>query len=74
VQLKRLSELGGTVIALVALAPLAAGGERTGEIYGSPLHWPGELWAAFALAGFGQLLFGMPWESKGHWKWATSRL
>ncbi|WP_354247431.1 MFS transporter [Arthrobacter sp. UYEF20] len=52
-------------IALVALAPLAAGGERTGEIYGSPLHWPGELWAAFALAGFGQLLFGMAMGVEG---------
>lgn len=52
-------------IALVALAPLAAGGERSGEIYGSPLHWPGELWAAFALAGFGQLLFGMAMGVEG---------
>lgn len=52
-------------IALVALAPLAAGGERTGEMYGSPLHWPGELWAAFALAGFGQLLFGMAMGVEG---------
>lgn len=52
-------------IALVALAPLAAGSERTGEIYGSPLIWPGELWAAFALAGFGQLLFGMAMGVEG---------
>jgi len=52
-------------IAVVALAPLAAGGERTGEIYGSPLHWPGELWAAFVLAGFGQLLFGMAMGVEG---------
>jgi MFS family permease len=52
-------------IALVALAPLAAGGERTGEIYESPLHWPEELWAAFALAGFGQLLFGMAMGVEG---------
>jgi hypothetical protein len=52
-------------IAVVALAPLAAGGKRTGEIYGSPLHWPGELWAAFALAGSGQLLFGMTMGVEG---------
>jgi MFS family permease len=52
-------------IALVALAPLAAGGERTGEIHGSPLHWPGALWAAFALASFGQLLFGMAMGVEG---------
>ncbi|KQN88645.1 MFS transporter [Arthrobacter sp. Leaf69] len=52
-------------IALVALAPLAAGGAHTGETYGSPLDWPGELWAAFALAGFGQLLFGMAMGVEG---------
>lgn len=52
-------------IALVALAPLAAGGERTGEIHGSPLHWPAGLWAALALAGFGQLLFGMAMGVEG---------
>ena len=52
-------------IALVAVAPLAAGGEHTGETYGSPLDWPGELWAAFALAGFGQLLFGMAMGVEG---------
>ena len=52
-------------IALVALAPLAAGGGHTGETYGSPLDWPGELWAAFALAGFGQLLFGMAMGIEG---------
>ncbi|MEC5182138.1 hypothetical protein RCH07_003514 [Arthrobacter sp. CG_A4] len=52
-------------IALVALSPLAAGGERTGEIYGSPLHWPGHLWAAFALAASGQLLFGMSMGVEG---------
>ena len=52
-------------IALVAVAPLAAGGAHTGETYGSPLHWPGELWAAFALAGLGQLLFGMAMGVEG---------
>lgn len=52
-------------IALVALAPLAAGGDTTGETYSSPLDWPGELWAAFALAGFGQLLFGMAMGIEG---------
>ena len=52
-------------IALVALAPLAAGGPHAGEIYGSPLHWPRELWAAFALAGFGHLLFGMAMGVEG---------
>jgi MFS family permease len=45
-------------IALVALAPLAAGGTQIGRSYEFPLQWPGELWAAFALAGTGQLLFG----------------
>lgn len=45
-------------IALVALAPVVAGGTGTGESYGSPLQWPGEIWAAFALIGTGQLLFG----------------
>lgn len=52
-------------IALVALAPLAAGGAHAGETYGSPLHWPEELWAAFALAAFGQLLFGMAMGVEG---------
>jgi hypothetical protein len=52
-------------IAVVALAPLAAGGERTGEIYGSALHWPGGLWAALVLAGSGQLLFGMAMGVEG---------
>ncbi|WP_226762235.1 MFS transporter [Arthrobacter sp. SO3] len=52
-------------IALVALAPLVAGGERPAELYGSPLHWPGELWAVFALAGFGQLLFGIAMGVEG---------
>ena len=52
-------------IALVAVAPLAAGGEHTGEIYGSPLHWPDVLWAAFALASLGQLLFGMAMGVEG---------
>ena len=45
-------------VALVALAPLAASGVHGGGGHSSPLDWPGELWAAFALAGFGQLLFG----------------
>lgn len=52
-------------ITLVALAPIVAGGERGAEIYGSPLDWPGELWAAFALAGFGQLIFGMAMGVEG---------
>lgn len=52
-------------IALVALAPLAADGERTGQLYGSPLDWPGGLWAAFALAGSGQLLFGLAMGVEG---------
>ena len=52
-------------IALVAVAPLAASGEHTGEIYGSPLHWPDVLWAAFALASLGQLLFGMAMGVEG---------
>ena len=52
-------------IALVALAPLAAGGARTGEVHGSLLHWPGELWAAFVLAGFGQMLFGLAMGVEG---------
>ena len=45
-------------IALVAVAPVVAGVTRTGESYGSPLQWTGEMWAAFALMGTGQLLFG----------------
>lgn len=45
-------------IALVALAPLAAGPGPTGAGYGSALQWPAPLWAAFALAGAGHLLFG----------------
>ncbi|WP_445156054.1 MFS transporter [Arthrobacter sp. Hor0625] len=46
-------------IALVALAPAAAGTPQPGESYGSPGDWPGGLWAAFVLAGAGQLLFGL---------------
>jgi MFS family permease len=45
-------------VALVALGPVVARGTGTGASFGSPLHWPGELWAAFALIGTGQLLFG----------------
>lgn len=45
-------------IALVALGPVVAGATGTGESYGSPLQWTGEIWAAFALIGAGQLLFG----------------
>lgn len=45
-------------IALVALAPVVAGGSHTGESYGSPGQWTGDLWAAFALVGTGQFLFG----------------
>ncbi len=45
-------------IAVVALAPIVAGGTRAGESYGSPLQWTGDMWAAFALMGAGQLLFG----------------
>lgn len=52
-------------IALVALAPFAAGGLHTGEIYSSPAQWPGELWGAFILAGAGQLLFGMAMGVEG---------
>ena len=52
-------------VALVAVAPLAAGGASVGGIYDSPLHWPGELWAAFALAGLGQLLFGVAMGVEG---------
>lgn len=52
-------------IALVALAPVAAGGEHTGQIYNSLLQWPGELWAAFAFAGVGQLIFGMAMGVEG---------
>lgn len=46
-------------VALVARAPIEACGTHTGQIYGSALQWSGELWAALALAGTGQLLFGM---------------
>ena len=52
-------------VALVALAPLTAGATHTGEAYGSPLHWPGQLWAAFIVAGTGQLLFGMAMGVEG---------
>ncbi|WP_244208201.1 MFS transporter [Arthrobacter oryzae] len=52
-------------VALVAVAPLAAGGQHAGDTYGAPLYWPGELWAAFALAGLGQLLFGMAMGVEG---------
>ncbi|WCI08938.1 MFS transporter [Arthrobacter sp. OVS8] len=52
-------------VALVALAPLAASGVHGGGGHSSPLDWPGELWAAFALAGFGQLLFGMAMGIEG---------
>ncbi|WP_224048736.1 MFS transporter [Arthrobacter sp. NicSoilB4] len=52
-------------VALVALAPLAAGGGHAGEVHDSPLQWPGELWAAFALAGLGQLLFGLAMGVEG---------
>jgi MFS family permease len=45
-------------IALVALAPVVAGGTHAGESYGSPLQWTRDMWAAFALIGAGQLLFG----------------
>jgi MFS family permease len=45
-------------IALVAFAPIVAGGTGAGESFGSPLQWTGEMWAAFALMGTGQLLFG----------------
>ncbi|WP_144674592.1 MFS transporter [Arthrobacter sp. U41] len=45
-------------IALVALAPVVAGGTGSGESSGSLLQWTGEMWAAFALIGTGQLLFG----------------
>ena len=45
-------------IALVALAPIVAGGTRTGESYASPLQWTGDIWAAIALVGTGQLFFG----------------
>lgn len=52
-------------VAMVALAPVVAGAAHTGEAYGSPLNWPGQLWAAFILAGFGQLLFGMAMGVEG---------
>lgn len=52
-------------IALVAVAPLAAGGQHAGYTSGAPLHWPGEVWAAFALAALGQLLFGMAMGVEG---------
>lgn len=49
-------------IALVALAPLAAGGRGQG----GPLpEWPVELWWSLALAGGGQLLFGMAMGLEG---------
>lgn len=52
-------------VALVALAPVAAGGVPGAELQGSPLQWSGQIWAAFALAGIGQLLFGMAMGIEG---------
>lgn len=52
-------------VAVVALAPLAAGAGHSGEAYGSPLHWPAELWTAFGLAGVGQLMFGLAMGVEG---------
>lgn len=52
-------------VAVVALAPLAAGAGLSGEAYGSPLHWPLHLWTAFVLAGVGQLLFGFAMGVEG---------
>ncbi|MGO1184354.1 MAG: MFS transporter [Micrococcaceae bacterium] len=48
-------------VALIALSPAVAAtrdGPLTGAAYGSPVEWPGTLWAAFILAAVGQLLFG----------------
>ncbi|MGP4032353.1 MFS transporter [Pseudarthrobacter sp. 1C304] len=52
-------------VAVVALAPLAAGAGHSAEAYGSPLHWPLQLWTAFVLAGVGQMLFGMAMGVEG---------
>ncbi len=52
-------------VALVALAPLAAGGLPTPGPYVPPAGWPGEMWAAILLAGAGQLLFGMAMGVEG---------
>lgn len=52
-------------VALVALAPLAAGPLGAGGTHASPAQWPAGLWGAFLLAGAGQLLFGMAMGIEG---------
>lgn len=52
-------------VAVVALSPLVAGAAPAGGATTPPLDWPGELWAAFVLAGAGQLLFGLAMGVEG---------